>query len=199
MAEAAQFSFAGDWKLDGSITTPTQAFESAAKTALGKGISGMMSGSAQGCRLQRTSHDGHPAARTVPRRERHAQTGPADSVESSIEASIHVASVDTNVAQRDDHLRSADFFDAANHPTMTFVSRDVGVETGRTTSRGRGSHHAERRDRSSSMPIHCSPESRDPFGMSRRFVTKLSPAIRAESPRAASSSSPRKHLAKFPK
>jgi hypothetical protein len=47
-------SFAGDWKLDGSITTPdgkslkAPTTISAAKTALGKGISGMMSGSAQG-------------------------------------------------------------------------------------------------------------------------------------------------------
>src|ERR1700740_1854517 len=32
------------------------------------------------------------------------------------------ASVNTGVDQRDGHLKSADFFDVANFPTMTFVS-----------------------------------------------------------------------------
>jgi polyisoprenoid-binding protein YceI len=89
----------------------------------------------------------------------------ADQSKSSIEASIDVASVDTNVAQRDDHLRSADFFDAANHPTMTFVSRDVRVETdgrlrvvGDLTIRGTTRSVVLEAD-----PI--SPESKDPFGM----------------------------------
>lgn len=37
-------------------------------------------------------------------------------------AIIDVASVDTEVERRDNHLRSADFFDAENHPQMEFVS-----------------------------------------------------------------------------
>lgn len=38
------------------------------------------------------------------------------------EATIDVASIDTRAPQRDDHLRSSDFFDVAEHPKMTFVS-----------------------------------------------------------------------------
>ncbi|OGW85974.1 MAG: hypothetical protein A3C35_07350 [Omnitrophica bacterium RIFCSPHIGHO2_02_FULL_46_11] len=38
---------------------------------------------------------------------------------------IQVASIDTNVAQRDKHLRSPDFFDAEKYPTITFVSTGV--------------------------------------------------------------------------
>ena len=36
---------------------------------------------------------------------------------------IQVKSVDTGVAQRDDHLRTADFFDAAKYPTITFKAK----------------------------------------------------------------------------
>jgi polyisoprenoid-binding protein YceI len=46
----------------------------------------------------------------------------------SVEAAIDVASIDTSDAKRDEHLRSADFFDAENHPEMTFKS--TGVEAG---------------------------------------------------------------------
>lgn len=38
---------------------------------------------------------------------------------------IEVASIDTRDERRDNHLRSADFFDTDNHPTATFVSRQV--------------------------------------------------------------------------
>lgn len=39
-----------------------------------------------------------------------------------VSVSIDVASVDTNHAERDKHLRSDDFFDAAKYPTATFTS-----------------------------------------------------------------------------
>jgi polyisoprenoid-binding protein YceI len=45
--------------------------------------------------------------------------------DTAVEVSIETASVDTHEAARDEHLRSADFFDVANHPTMTFRSTGV--------------------------------------------------------------------------
>lgn len=38
---------------------------------------------------------------------------------------VKVASVSTNQGQRDDHLRSADFFDAENHPDLAFESKRI--------------------------------------------------------------------------
>ena len=44
---------------------------------------------------------------------------------SSVTASIDVASIDTRVADRDAHLKSPDFFDAGRYPTITFRSTQV--------------------------------------------------------------------------
>ena len=44
---------------------------------------------------------------------------------SSISAAIDVASIDTGVEQRDDHLRSDDFFNAAQYPQITFRSTAI--------------------------------------------------------------------------
>ena len=48
-----------------------------------------------------------------------------DPTKSSASVSIVVASVDTRQPQRDDHLRTNDFFDAATYPKITFVSTSV--------------------------------------------------------------------------
>jgi len=50
---------------------------------------------------------------------------PADLAKSSVEATIEAASLNTREPQRDEHLRSADFFDVAKFPTLTFRSTRI--------------------------------------------------------------------------
>ena len=49
----------------------------------------------------------------------------ADPAASQVDVKIQATSVDTGVADRDGHLRSADFFDVETYPEITFVSTDV--------------------------------------------------------------------------
>jgi polyisoprenoid-binding protein YceI len=48
-----------------------------------------------------------------------------DPLESSVEASIDLTSIDTRNEQRDAHIRTADFFDVENFPAMTYRSTGI--------------------------------------------------------------------------
>lgn len=50
---------------------------------------------------------------------------PQDFTRSRFEGEIEVASVETGNADRDNHLRTSDFFDAPNHPRITFSSTRI--------------------------------------------------------------------------
>jgi polyisoprenoid-binding protein YceI len=53
------------------------------------------------------------------------QADEANPAASTVTAAIDVASIDTGVEQRDDHLRSDDFFNAAQYPRILFRSTAV--------------------------------------------------------------------------
>ena len=71
------------------------------------------------------------------------QFDPANMKDASGTVTIDINSIDTDIADRDKHLRSADFFDAETYPQMTFQSTGVQVVdeenfklTGNLTMRG---------------------------------------------------------------
>jgi polyisoprenoid-binding protein YceI len=59
---------------------------------------------------------------------------PADVAATRAEVTVQTASIDTDVQQRDDHLRSADFFEVETYPTMTFTATRA-QPTGQNTFR----------------------------------------------------------------
>ncbi|WP_404432179.1 YceI family protein [Microbacterium lacus] len=55
---------------------------------------------------------------------------PENPLEATVTAHVDATSLDTKDAGRDEHLRSADFFDVETYPTIDFVSTGVRVENG---------------------------------------------------------------------
>jgi polyisoprenoid-binding protein YceI len=94
--------------------------------------------------------------------EGHAHIDTANPAESSVTLTIKTASIDTGVADRDAHLKSADFFDAENDPEITFVSTDVSRDGADWTIAG------DLTIKGVSVPVTVEFEStgsaRDPFG-----------------------------------
>ncbi len=54
----------------------------------------------------------------------------ADPVESTVSATVEMASVDTANGQRDEHLRSADYFEVDKYPTMIYRSTGLRIDGG---------------------------------------------------------------------
>lgn len=95
-----------------------------------------------------------------------AQLDAEDMSRSQVRVVLQVASVDTRSPQRDAHLRSADFFDVQQHPTIEFDSTAVDevdenqfIVTGELTIRGV--------TRTISVPLELLGVDTDPFGQLR--------------------------------
>jgi polyisoprenoid-binding protein YceI len=65
---------------------------------------------------------------------------------SSVRVTIKTASVDTGIAMRDNHLKTADFFDAEKHPEITFESTKVTKSRNGFTARGNLTLHGVTRE-----------------------------------------------------
>jgi polyisoprenoid-binding protein YceI len=56
-----------------------------------------------------------------------------DLTRSKVDITIDAAGIDTGIADRDSHLRSPDFLDAAKHPAIRYVGRRVEKRSGGAT------------------------------------------------------------------
>jgi polyisoprenoid-binding protein YceI len=90
----------------------------------------------------------------------------ANPANSSVRVAIKVDSIDTRNAQRDEHLRTNDFLDAATYPEITFVSTSISHDggddfqvTGDLTIRGT--------TKSITLPLEFQGAATDPFGNAR--------------------------------
>src|SRR6185436_13231214 len=80
-------------------------------------------------------------------------------------ATIQVQSIDTGVEQRDNHLRTADFFDATNYPTITFKTRSVETKDGEVVMIGDFTMRGVTKELR--MPVTLSKPIKDPWGNTR--------------------------------
>jgi polyisoprenoid-binding protein YceI len=100
--------------------------------------------------------------------------------QSTVTATIEVASIETRDAQRDAHLKSADFFDVEKFPTMTFQSTKVTV-----ASAGSGTVEGELTIRDVTKTVVFAvegptPATKDPWGNLRVGVEATTTISRKE-------------------
>lgn len=94
-----------------------------------------------------------------------------DITRSRVQVSIDTASINTNLQKRDDHLRSADFFDVAKYPTMTFVSKKV-AKAGKDKLKVAGDLTLHGVTKQVVLDVEGpTKESKDPWGNIRKGVT----------------------------
>ena len=90
---------------------------------------------------------------------------------SKVETSVDVASVETRDAQRDAHLKSADFFDVEKFPTMAFKSTGVkSTGDGELAVEGDLTIHGVTRKATFAVEGPTAP-AKDPWGNTRIGVT----------------------------
>jgi polyisoprenoid-binding protein YceI len=98
---------------------------------------------------------------------------------STVTANIQVASIDTNLADRDAHLRSDDFFNAEQYPLITFQSTRV-----ERVSDKRYKVHGELTIRDVTRPVELDTEFEgevdDPWGNRRAALTARTQISREE-------------------
>lgn len=92
----------------------------------------------------------------------------ADLTKSQVEFTAEVASIDTENAERDKHLKSADFFDAAKFPQVTFKSTKITKAGKGYKLKGQLTIHGVTKD--VTLDATVSPAIKNPWGKQVRAV-----------------------------
>jgi polyisoprenoid-binding protein YceI len=79
------------------------------------------------------------------------------------EGVIQAASIDTNVKERDNHLRSADFFEVEKYPTITFKTTRV-IESGEKKAKVEGLINIHGVEKPIVMDVEIHGVAKDPWG-----------------------------------
>lgn len=87
---------------------------------------------------------------------------PENSVDQKVNIEIDTASLDTNLPERDKHLRSAEFFDVEKFPTATFVSTGYNGDANGGTLSGDLTLHGVTKN--ISFDVKKIGEGKDPWG-----------------------------------
>lgn len=99
-----------------------------------------------------------------------------------VEVAIATASIDTGAPDRDQHLRSADFFDAERHPEIRFESKRLDGNFEKEGDRFRMVGDLQIRDTKMEIVLECEflGRGRDPWGKERAGFTARGEVDRRE-------------------
>ncbi len=92
---------------------------------------------------------------------------PADPTKSKVNIEIKVDSVSTGIEKRDNHIKSPDFFNAKQFPTVTFASKSV-KKTGENEYAVTGDLTIRGKSKEVTIPMKNTGNGQDPFGKFRR-------------------------------
>lgn len=88
---------------------------------------------------------------------------PKNLANSSVDFTIKAASIDTNVPDRDKHLRAPDFFDVEKYPEITFKSKSIKA-AGKDTYNVTGTLTMHGVSKDITLPVTYLGQAKDPWG-----------------------------------
>ncbi len=100
-------------------------------------------------------------------------------LKSTIDVTINAASIDTREQQREDHLRSPDFFDVEKYPNITFKSTRI-EQTGDKTGRLIGNLTIRDVTKEVTLDVEYAGQAKSPWGTTSAGFTASGPINRED-------------------
>ncbi|MFU8807290.1 MAG: YceI family protein, partial [Bradymonadaceae bacterium] len=96
----------------------------------------------------------------------HFEFDPENPQDAHVKVEIDASSIDTGVEDRDNHLRSGDFFNAEEHPRLVFESRSF-EHAGESLFRIHGDLKIRNESNPVTIDVHYHGQGKDPWGNTR--------------------------------